>query len=72
MREQKLTVSGLFRPERHVFPLREQLPLLQLAGPWLEKAGFYPGAQVAVRAEPGRLVVVLRGRDEDALGEEGS
>ncbi len=71
LREQKLTVSGLYRPGWHVFPLREQVPLLQLAGPWLEKAGFYPGAQVSVRPEPGRLVVVLRGRDTDAVDGEG-
>ena len=67
----KLTVTGLFRPGWHAFPLREQVPLLQLVGPWLERAGFFPGAQVTVRVQQGRLVVVLRNRDEGACDGEG-
>lgn len=60
MAEHKLTVAGLFRPGWHAFPQRQRMPLLQLAGPWLEEAGFYPGAEVKVRVEAGRLVVELR------------
>lgn len=63
MAERKLTVSGLYRPGWHAFPQRQRMPLLQLAGPWLEEAGFYPGAEVQVRVESGRLVVVLRELD---------
>lgn len=60
MAERKLTVAGLFRPGWHALPERQQMPLLQLAGPWLEEAGFFPGAEVKVRVEAGRLVVELR------------
>jgi hypothetical protein len=70
MREQKLTVSGLFRPGWHAFPERQRVPLLQLAGPWLAELGFYAGAEVRVRGEGGRLEVVLRELDAGG-GEEG-
>jgi len=60
MREQKLTVSGLFRPGWHGFPESQRVPLLQLAGSWLEELGFHVGAEVKVRAKAGRVVVLLR------------
>jgi len=61
MREQKLTVLGLFRPGWHGFPESQRVPLLQLSGSWLEELDFHVGAEVRVQAEAGRLVVVLRG-----------
>lgn len=70
MREQKLTVSGLFRPGWHAFPEQQRVPLLQLAGTWLEELGFYAGAEVMVRGAEGRLVVVLRELKPDDAGEE--
>lgn len=67
MTERKLTISALYRPGWHAFPHREQLPHLQLAGPWMEAAGFYPGARVRVDVvADGRLVVtrVDEGQDD--------
>lgn len=69
MAEQRLTVSGLYRPGWHAWPSRaSQIPLLQLAGSWLEDVGFSVGSEVQVYAEPGRVVVRLR---EGGCGEEG-
>jgi len=65
MREQKLTVSGLYRPGWHAFPHRQRIPLLQLVGPWLEEVGFHIGAEVKVRAEEGRLEVLVREAEGD-------
>lgn len=65
--DQKLTISGLYRPGWHSFPNQHRVPLLQLAGTWLAEAGFTVGGEVRVRAEYGRLVVTLR----DVDGEEG-
>lgn len=56
-RELKLRVLGLYRPGEHVFP-SGPLPLIQLVGSWLERAGFPVGARVRVEAvEDGRLVL---------------
>ncbi|MCB1035180.1 MAG: SymE family type I addiction module toxin [Acidobacteria bacterium] len=68
MREQKLTVSGLYRPGWHAFPQRQRVPLLQLVGPWLEEVGFHEGAQVRVQMEAGRLVVERRREDDGGEG----
>jgi len=57
MTELKLRVSGLYRPGEHVFP-SGPLPLVQLVGSWLERAGFPVGARVWVEVvEEGRLVL---------------
>lgn len=46
-----------------------QVPILQLAGPWLEEAGFPIGAEVAVEVvEPGSLLVT-RVKGEAEAGE---
>jgi len=58
MPEQKVTISGLYRPGWA--EMDRQLPLIHLAGPWLAEAGFYVGSQVRVWVEHGRLVVTLR------------
>ena len=61
MPEQKVTVSGLYRPGWSEIPsVDRQLPFIPLAGPWLAEAGFYVGSQVRVWVERGRLVVTLR------------
>ena len=55
--ELKLRVSGLYRPGEHVYP-SGQMPLVQLVGSWLEKAGFPVGTAVRVEVvEDGRLVM---------------
>lgn len=60
MREQQVTVSGLYRPGWRVPGLGSQVPLLLLCGSWLSDAGFHVGSKVRVLAEPGRVVVELR------------
>jgi hypothetical protein len=56
--EQKLTVTGLYRPGWHRWPEAGQVPYLPLAGRWLAEAGFPTGARVAVQVvEDGKLVV---------------
>ncbi len=58
MTEQKLTISGLYRPGWHRWPELGQVAYLPLAGRWLTEAGFPVGARVTVEAvEDGRLVV---------------
>jgi len=71
MAEHKVTVSGMHRPGWSGAPsLDRPLPLLQLCGSWLaEEVGLYPGCQVRVLTEEGRLVVVVKGY-EDAFGVE--
>ncbi len=67
MTEHKLTISALYRPGWHVLPRSAQLPLLQVVGPWLQDAGFYPGARVRIDVVgDGRLVVtrVEEGEEE--------
>jgi len=57
MTELKLRVSGLYRLGEQVYP-SEPLPLVQLVGSWLERAGFPVGARVRVEVvEDGRLVL---------------
>ena len=57
MTELKLRVSGLYRPGEHVYP-SGPLPLVQLVGSWLERAGFPVDARVRVEVvEDGRLVL---------------
>jgi len=57
MREEKLTVSGLYGPGWPAFAEERPLPLLQLAGRWLWEAGFGVGTRV-------RVEVVAEGRLE--------
>jgi hypothetical protein len=58
MREQKMTISGLYRPGWHAFHDLGQVPLLQLAGQWLAEAGFPVGTKVRVEVvEDGRVLV---------------
>jgi hypothetical protein len=58
--EQRVTVSGLYRPGWHRSPSRwSQIPLLQLAGTWLEEQGFHVGSRVRVISERGRVVIEL-------------
>ncbi len=71
MREQQVTVSGLYRPGWRVPGLGSQVPLLLLCGSWLSDAGFHVGSKVRVMAEPGRVVVVPRESAVEAFGEEG-
>jgi len=71
MREQPMTVSGMYQPGWHPLPSRaSQVPLLILAGPWLEEVGFAAGSEVRVLAEPGRVVVELRELRRGSRGEE--
>lgn len=70
MREQPVTISGMYRPGWHPLPSRaSQVPFLLLAGPWLEEAGFHVGSEVRIKAEAGRLLVELRELGEDSAGE---
>ena len=70
MAEHKVTVSGLYRPGWSRAPaLDRPLPLLQLGG-LAEEAGLYPGCQVRVLTEEGRLMMVVKGY-EDTFGVEG-
>jgi len=71
MREQQVTVSGLYRPGWRVPGVGAQVPLLLLCGSWLEDAGFPVGSKVRVVAEPGRVVVVPREVEVGAGGGEG-
>jgi len=58
MTEQKLTISGLYRPGWHRWPEVGQVAYLPLAGQWLAEAGFPVGARVVVEVvEDGELVV---------------
>jgi antitoxin component of MazEF toxin-antitoxin module len=58
MTEQKLMVTGLYRPGWHRWPDLGQVPYLPLAGNWLAEAGFPAGARVAVEVVgDGELVV---------------
>lgn len=58
MTEQKLTVTGLYRPGWHRWPDLGQVPYLPLAGQWLAEAGFPAGTRVLVEVvEDGELVV---------------
>lgn len=72
MGEHKMTVSGMHEPGWSRTPsLERPRPLLQLCGRWLEEeVGLYPGCQVRVLAEHGRLVVVMR-EYEAGFGVEG-
>ena len=58
MTEQKLMVTGLYRPGWHRWPDLGQVPHLPLTGQWLAEAGFPAGARVAVEVVgDGELVV---------------
>ena len=58
MREQKMTISGLYRPGWHAFAELGQVPLLQLAGRWLAEAGLPIGTKVRIEVvEDGRVVI---------------
>jgi hypothetical protein len=58
MREQKMTISGLYRPGWHAFGELGQVPLLQLAGRWLAEAGLPVGTKVRVEVvEDGRVLI---------------
>jgi hypothetical protein len=58
MREQKMPIAGRPTPGGPTVPSRSQVPLLLLAGVWMQGAGFYPGARVRVDVvDDGRLVV---------------
>jgi len=58
MREQKMTISGLYRPGWHAFPELGQVPLLQLAGRWLAEAGLPVGTKVRIEVvEDGRVMI---------------
>ena len=66
MRTLKLRVSGLYGAGEHVFP-SGQVPLVQLAGRWLEEAGFPMGSRVTVEVvEDGRLVLSRVDEAEEA------
>jgi hypothetical protein len=41
-----------------------EVPLLRIAGRWLEAFGFRIGGRVAVEVESGRLVVTLVGKED--------
>jgi len=62
MREEKLRVSGFYRPGWS--SLDRQSPLLLLVGSWLAEAGFAPGDEVRVSGRDGRLLVVRRELDD--------
>jgi Toxin SymE, type I toxin-antitoxin system len=67
MEEHRLTVAGRNGDDPMGRPCELRVPALELAGPWLEDAGFPVGAQVAVDVvEPGRLVVTRVEEDGSA------
>ena len=60
-----LTVSTLFRRVTHTAHLSSmtrnaRVPHLRLTGQWLERAGFPPGARVAVHVVNGQLVITCQ------------
>lgn len=62
MMEQKLTISGLYRPGWSRWPAPSpgggEVPYLPLEGTWLGEAGFLPGTRVLVEVvADGELVV---------------
>lgn len=58
----RLTVSGLGRPcvSEQGFT---QVPLVRIAGRWLESVGFHIGGRIAVEVERERLVVTVVGKE---------
>ena len=50
----KLTVTAQFRPLKKGFKI---VPLIRLAGNWLEDAGLKPGAKVHVTIEDGTITI---------------
>ncbi|MBN1919198.1 MAG: SymE family type I addiction module toxin [Verrucomicrobia bacterium] len=54
----RLTVSRLGRPCVSE-PGYAQVPLVRIAGRWLESMGFRIGGRIAVEVEPERLVVTV-------------
>jgi hypothetical protein len=41
-----------------------EVPLVRIAGRWLEALGFRIGGRIAVEVESGRLVLTLVGKEE--------
>ena len=68
MREQRMLVSGLYRPGHRRPGLRSQVPLVLLAGVWLGEAGFPVGCEVRVKVERERLVIEPAPRRERSAG----
>jgi hypothetical protein len=72
MREEKLRVSGFYRPGWSAAPsLERPSPLLLLVGSWLAEAGFAPGDEVRVTGRDGRLQVVRRELDDSTTAWDG-
>jgi hypothetical protein len=57
MREQRMLVSGLYKPGHRLPGVKSQVPLVLLSGVWLGEAGFRVGCEVRVKVERGRLVI---------------
>jgi hypothetical protein len=68
MREQRMLVSGLYRPGDRRPGLKSQVPLVLLAGVWLTEAGFRVGCEVRVKVERDRLVIERAAAREVADG----
>lgn len=68
MREQRMLVSGLYRPGDRRPGLKSQVPLVLLSGVWLDEAGFRVGCEVRVQVERDRLVIERAGAREVADG----
>ena len=52
MKERRLTVGYLYANEKEV-------PMIRLAGDWLNRQGFNVSKKVIVREQPGQLVIQL-------------
>jgi len=59
----RLTVSRLGRPCVSEQGYTE-VPLVRIAGRWLETLGFRIGGRIAVEVESGRLVLTLVGEED--------
>lgn len=64
MTEQKLMVTGLYRPGWHSWPETGQVAHLPLTGRWLAEAGFPAGTRVVVEVVGDGELVVRRAEEE--------
>jgi hypothetical protein len=56
MKDRRLTIGYLYSNEKEV-------PMIRLAGDWLNRQGFSLGKKVIVREMPGQLVIQLEEAD---------
>ncbi len=66
-RTHAFTVTTLQRAGRTMFARSSVVPMIRMAGQWLESYGFTRGARVIVTAEEGKLVLTLAGAEAETL-----